>query len=79
MVDFLSGFVLYKLYQIFLSFAIWSLHAPSLYSEQGQEDDADKVLQEMHHHGSDEALPPYIDETKDQAHAPTVITPADPS
>ena len=44
--------------------------AESLNPEQRDEDDADKVLEEVHHHGSDEALPPCIDETKDQAHAP---------
>jgi hypothetical protein len=32
---------------------IWSLHAPSLYSEQGQENYADEILQKAHYYRSD--------------------------
>lgn len=30
----------------------WSLTVASPFSEQGEEDDADKVLEEVHHNGS---------------------------
>ena len=30
----------------------WSLHVASPFSEQGKEDNADKVLEEVHHNGS---------------------------